>query len=77
METFINKVFRNEQKTEQSSNKKWVAERRNIQVSDEIDKKWVVTEGLSKDDVIVGKGIQGIRRDGQVINPAPLDDNQK
>ena len=73
----MSKVFHNEQKNEQTSNKKWVVERRNIQVSDEIDKKWVVTDGLSKDDVIVGKGIQGIRRDGQVINPTPLEDNQK
>lgn len=53
-------------------NKDNKAERKNIKVSDEIDKNWIVEEGLSPDDVIVGKGLQSIRMPGQVVNPEPL-----
>ena len=45
------------------------AVRRNIKVGKEINKKWVVEEGLEDGDVFVGKGIQSIRFEGQVVNP--------
>ncbi len=46
--------------------------RKNIKVSDEIDKNWIVEEGLEYEDTIVAKGIQSITREGQVVNPEPL-----
>ncbi len=48
------------------------AVRKNIKVSQEIDKNWVVEEGLNENDVIVGKGIQSIRMPGQVVKTTPL-----
>lgn len=50
-------------------------ERKNIKVADEINKNWVVTEGITTEDVIVGKGIQSIRMPGQTVNPKPLEDS--
>ncbi len=52
-------------------------ERKNIKVSDEINKNWVVTEGLTENDVVVGKGIQSIRMPGQVVKPMPLNTENK
>jgi membrane fusion protein (multidrug efflux system) len=49
------------------------AVRKDIKVSNEIDKKWIVEDGLTEDDVIVGKGIQSIRMPGQVVKPEPLE----
>ena len=49
------------------------AVRKDIKVSEEIDKNWIVTEGLTEDDVIIGKGIQSIRQPGQPVNSAPLN----
>ena len=48
-------------------------QRKNIKVSNEIDKHWIVEDGLTEDDVIVGKGIQSIRMPGQVVKPEPLE----
>lgn len=48
-------------------------ERKNIKVSDEIDKNWVVEDGLTLDDNIVGKGLQSIRMPGQKVNAEPLE----
>ncbi|MBQ3642068.1 efflux RND transporter periplasmic adaptor subunit [bacterium] len=45
------------------------AVRKDIKVGEEIDKKWVVEEGLEEGEVFVGKGIQSIRFAGQVVNP--------
>ncbi len=47
--------------------------RKDIKVSDEIDKKWIVEDGLTEDDVIVGKGLQSIRMPGQVVKPEPME----
>ena len=49
------------------------AVRKNIKVSEEIDKKWVVEEGLTPDDIFVSKGTQSIRMPGQQVNPEPLE----
>ncbi|MBQ9245123.1 efflux RND transporter periplasmic adaptor subunit [bacterium] len=54
-----------------------VVSRKDIKVSDEIDKNWVVEDGLTEDDVIVGKGLQSIRMPGQKVNPTPLEDKQE
>ena len=55
-------------------NKDNQAEKRTIKVSDEIDKNWIVTDGLSYDDTFVAKGIQSIRMPGQKLNPSSLED---
>lgn len=49
------------------------AVRKNIKVSEEIDKKWVVEEGLTPEDIFVSKGTQSIRMPGQKVNPEPLE----
>lgn len=49
------------------------AERRNIKVSDEVNKNWIVTEGLTKDDVVIGKGLQSIRMPGQAVKSQPIE----
>lgn len=48
------------------------AVRKNITVSEEINKNWVVEEGLEADDNIVAKGVQSIRMPGQKVKPEPL-----
>ena len=48
--------------------------RKNIKVGQEIDKKWVVLDGLTADDNYIAKGIQSIRMPGQKINPQPLEE---
>ncbi len=50
------------------------AVRKDIKVSEEINKNWVVDEGLTPDDIIVAKGIQSIRMPGQKVNATPLED---
>ena len=50
------------------------AVRKNIKVGDEIDKKWVVLDGLTAEDNIVALGIQSIRMPGQPIVPKPLEE---
>ncbi len=47
--------------------------RKNIKVSDEIDKNWVIEDGLDTSDVVVAKGIQSINRNGQTLNAQPLN----
>ncbi|MCD7878748.1 MAG: efflux RND transporter periplasmic adaptor subunit [Candidatus Gastranaerophilales bacterium] len=49
------------------------AVRKNIKVSDEIDKNWIVEDGLELDDVIVAKGVQSVNRAGQTVNAQPLN----
>lgn len=49
------------------------AVRKNIKVSQEINKNWIVEEGLEATDNIVAKGIQSIRMPGQIVNPSPLE----
>ena len=51
--------------------------RKNIQVSEEIDKNWVVESGLDYTDTYIVKGIQSIKAEGQVINPEPLVSDDK
>lgn len=46
--------------------------RKNITVSQEINKNWIVETGLSAEDNFVAKGIQSIRMEGQTVNPEPL-----
>ena len=48
-------------------------QRKNIKVSQEVNKNWVVEEGLEATDNIVAKGIQSIRMPGQVVKPSPLE----
>ncbi len=48
------------------------AVRKDIKVSEEINKNWVVEEGLNADDKFVAKGIQNIRMPGQKVKPEPL-----
>ena len=48
--------------------------RKDIKVSDEINKNWVVEEGLNPDDIFVAKGIQSIRMAGQKVNATPLEE---
>ncbi len=50
------------------------AVRKNIKVGQEIDKKWVVLDGLTAEDNYIAKGIQSIRMPGQKINPQPLEE---
>ena len=47
--------------------------RKNIKVSQEINKNWVVEEGLEATDNVVAKGLQSIRMPGQIVNPSPLE----
>ncbi len=47
--------------------------RKNIKVSDEIDKNWIVEDGLETDDVVVVKGIQSINATGQKLKTEPLN----
>ena len=47
--------------------------RKNIKVSQEINKNWVVEEGLEATDNVVAKGLQSIRMPGQVVNATPLE----
>ncbi len=49
------------------------AQRKNIKVSQEVNKNWIVEEGLEATDNIVAKGVQSIRMPGQVVNPSPLE----
>ena len=49
------------------------AVRKNIQVSQEINKNWIVEEGLEITDNVVAKGVQSIRMPGQVVKPTPLE----
>ena len=48
--------------------------RKDIKVSDEINKNWVVEEGLTPEDIIVAKGIQSIRMPGQKVKTTPLEE---
>lgn len=48
--------------------------RKNIKVSQEINKNWIVDEGIEATDNIVAKGIQSIRMTGQVVNATPLEE---
>lgn len=54
-----------------------VVSRKDIKVSDEIDKNWIVEEGLTTDDVIVGKGLQSIRMPGQKVKATPLEEEKQ
>lgn len=49
------------------------AVRKNIKVSEEINKNWVVEEGLNVGDTFVAKGIQSIKVSGQKVNPEPIE----
>lgn len=49
-------------------------EKRSIKVSDEVDKNWIVEDGLEYSDVFVAKGLQSIRMPNQSVNPTPLED---
>ena len=49
------------------------AQRKNIIVSQEINKNWFVEEGIELTDNIVAKGVQSIRMPGQVVVPSPLE----
>ncbi len=51
--------------------------RKNIQVSQEINKNWIVESGLEITDNIVAKGVQSIRMPGQVVKPTPLETEDK
>lgn len=48
--------------------------RRDIKVGSEIDKNWIVEEGIQPGEKYVAKGIQSIRMPGQKVNPEPLDE---
>lgn len=50
--------------------------RKDIKVGEEINKNWVVEEGLTPDDIIVAKGIQSIRMPGQKVKASPLEETQ-
>lgn len=45
------------------------AVRRNIKVSDEVDKKWVIEEGIEPTEQYVVKGVQSIYQPKQVVKP--------
>lgn len=47
--------------------------RKNIKVSEEINKNWVVEDGLDAEDTFVAKGIQSIKMAGQKVNPEPFE----
>ena len=51
--------------------------KKNIQVSQEINKNWIVESGLEITDNIVAKGVQSIRMPGQVVKPTPLETEDK
>ncbi len=51
--------------------------RKNIQVSQEINKNWIVEEGLEITDNIVAKGVQSVRMPGQVVKATPLESEDK
>ncbi len=53
------------------------AVRKDIKVSEEIDKKWIVEEGLNENDIYVSKGTQSIIMAGQKVNPQPLEKENK
>ncbi len=53
-----------------------LAERRDIKVSDEIDKKWIVEEGLSAGESYVAKGVQSIRYPKQPLKTEQLEERQ-
>lgn len=53
-----------------------LAERRDIKVSDEIDKKWIVEEGLEAGESYVAKGIQSVRYAKQPLKTEPLEEQQ-
>ncbi len=53
------------------------AVRRDIKVSDSINNNWIVTEGLSSDDVVVVSGIQNIAAEGQKLKTINNADYQK
>lgn len=53
------------------------AVRKDITVSQEINKNWVVETGLSADDNFVAKGVQSIRMTGQTVKPEPLTEETK
>lgn len=50
------------------------AVRKNIKVSEEINKNWVVEDGLNVGDTFVAKGVQSIKVSGQKVNPEPLEE---
>lgn len=50
------------------------AVRKNIKVSQEVDKNWIVEDGLELTDNIVAKGVQSIRMTGQVVSATPLEE---
>lgn len=52
-------------------------QRKNIKVSQEVNKNWVVEEGLEITDNIVAKGVQSINRSGQKVNASPLVEEAK
>ena len=47
--------------------------RKDIKVSDEYDKKWIVEEGLTPEDKYVFKGVQSIMYPKQVVKPEELE----
>ena len=47
--------------------------RKNIKVSQEINKNWVVEDGLEATDNVVAKGLQSIQMPEQVVIPTPLE----
>lgn len=49
------------------------AQRKNIKVSQEVNKNWIVEEGLETTDNVVAKGVQSIRMPGQVVKATPLE----
>ena len=51
--------------------------RKNIQVSQEINKNWIVESGLEITDNVVAKGVQSIRMPGQVVKATPLEAEDK
>ncbi len=53
------------------------AVRKNIKVAEEIDKNWVVEDGLKADEDFVAKGTQSIRMPGQKVNPTPLETHKE
>jgi membrane fusion protein (multidrug efflux system) len=51
--------------------------RKNIKVSYEVNKNWIVEEGIETTDNIVAKGLQSIRMPGQVVVATPLETEVK
>lgn len=52
-------------------------ERKNIKVSQEVNKNWIVEDGLELTDNVVAKGVQSIRMPGQVVNASPLEETSE